>query len=389
MGLATSVREESHSQDSVRDLIEASIQEKIFPGCSYCLARGRDIYFDEVSGNHSFTPLTEDGELTPVQYQSVYDVDSLTSSIITTPLLMKAVEEEKVQLSDRVSRHIHGFGTFGKSLIRIEDLVRHQSGLPVGESFYQEFTSIRKEVPFGTAVGRGAAQQMLTQINRMTPRATPGQISQYGEIESLVLGFLVEELWAKRVNELAQKFLFSPLNIRQSGFIDHALVRKGDIQPELRILVPTEECPWRKRVIRGEVWDENTWAIGGVSGEAGLFANARDLTLLIQALLSSYRGVGTPLVSTEVVRSFFHFPEVEAQWACGWATTKTAFGIEPPEPFQHSLGAVSSSGCAIWFDPETAVSLVFLSNRAMPGRANRKISLLWPRLLKTVWASLL
>jgi len=391
MAFATSVAQESGAQDTVEHLIEASVQEKIFPGCSYCLAQGKEIYLNGVKGSQSFTALDEDGEegRIPITSESVFDVDSLTSSIITTSLLMKAVDGGKIKLTDKVSRHIHGFSTFGKSLIRIEDLIRHRSGLPIGESFYQEFTAIRKEIPFGTAVGRGAAQQVLMQINRMTPRAAPGQVSQYSEVNSLLLGFLLEELWARRLNELAQQFLFQPLGIRQSGFIDHALVRKGDIRPDFRLLVPTEECPWRKRVIRGEVWDENTWAIGGVSGEAGLFANAQDITILVQALLGSYRGVGAPLISPEIVRSFLSFPEEENQWACGWMTTKSAFGIEPPEPFQHSLGAISPSGCAVWFDPQSSVSFVFLSNRAMSGRANRDLSLLLPRLLKAVWGSLL
>ncbi|MCB0328649.1 MAG: serine hydrolase [Bdellovibrionales bacterium] len=377
---------------AVSEVIRAAVGERVFPGCVCTIAQGSELMLQQPYGFFSYAPLPENDSLQAVRPASVYDVDSLTFSIITNTLAMKAVEQQRFQLTDKVSRYVHGFGVFGKSSVRIVDLLRQESGLPLTEPFFQKIDALSQEVPFGTPIGRGVGQHLLTLIKRFQPRSfTVGQ-SHYSEIGTLLMGFLLEELWAKRIDQLAQQFLFKPLNISNSGFIDHGWVRQGKFQIDRTSVVPSEECPWRRRVLQGEVRDENTWAIGGISGEAGFFANSADITLLIQSLLAGYRGGAgrsvLPIVSTPVVREFFEVGGEEQSWALGWARTRTAFGVEPPSAFSRSLGAVSPSGCAVWFDPETSLSLVFLSNTTMPSRSNRKIGQFWPKLLKAVWSAI-
>ncbi len=380
---------------SVRPLLETSVNEKVFPGCVCYLAQGSSLLGAEVIGNVSYTTLEGEEEVRPVQAGTVYDVDALTSSLVTTTLAMKAYEEGRFALSDRVSRYIHGFGVFGKSPIRIEDLLLHRSGLPATDAAYLQLDSIQKSIPFGTPVGRGVAQHLYTVLNRIEVRTAPGVQQQYSEIGTLVLGHLLEGLWAKRIDELADKFIFRPLKLRASGFVDHGLVRQGKLAPMTDVIAPSEECPWRKRVLHGEVRDENTWAIGGASGEAGLFATAEDITTLVQSILSAYHGKAKGFLQREVVRSFLN-PSNRADkdgniigsWQLGWANAKAAFGVEPPKAFSRSLGAVSPTGCAVWMDPESSLSLVLLSNRTMPHRSNRKIGQFWPRLFSEMWSTL-
>ena len=108
----------------------------------------------------------------------------------------------------------------------------------------------------------------------------------------------------------------------------------------------------------------------------------------MQALLSAYSGFSSRFVSPLVVNQFFRVSDDECPWGLGWSRTRAAFGVEPPEQFKKSLGATSSSGCGIWFDPESGLSVVFLSNMSMPNKTNRKAAQFWPKLLKGVWSSL-
>ena len=56
------------------------------------------------------------------------------------------------------------------------------------------------------------------------------------------------------------------------------------------IIAPTEDCPWRKKVLCGEVHDDNAYAVGGVAGHAGLFSSVRDIHQLLACLNSCLRG---------------------------------------------------------------------------------------------------
>ncbi|MCI5064613.1 serine hydrolase [bacterium] len=401
----------------VSEVIHTALQERVFPGCTCVIAQSHTprenssaspflasptILFREAFGHFSFSPLVEEGDLTPVTNHTVYDVDSLTSFLVTIPLVMKAIEQHRIQLTDRVSRHVHGFGVSGKSPIRIIDLLRHESGLSASEPFYQEVGSLQRELRFGTPVGRGVAQQVSMLINRLAAKTTVGSTRQYSEVEMILLGHLLELLWAKRIDKLAQQFLFQPLGIRGSGFIDHGLVRQGKVALDPGAVAPSEECPWRRRVLQGEVRDENTWAMGGISGEAGLFANSADITTLLHGLLGAFHGKkirsttpsdegveGRPLLSPAIVRHFLEYPADGREWGLGWGTCASTFGVTPPPLFQHSLGAVSPTGCAFWCDPEHSLSVVLLSNRTMPSRSNRKITSFWSKFFSTIWSSLL
>src|SRR5690606_36144330 len=88
----------------------------------------------------------------------------------------------------------------------------------------------------------------------------------------------------------AQRYVFHPIGMTETSFINSTKVQGRTIAPDTTRIAPTERCPWRKTEICGEVWDENTWAMGGVSGFAGIFSIASDLHRLATVLLGSLYG---------------------------------------------------------------------------------------------------
>src|SRR5947208_1368777 len=85
--------------------------------------------------------------------------------------------------------------------------------------------------------------------------------------------------------------IFRPLGLRASAFVDLTAVRTRRLTPVTDLIAPTERCPWRQRILCGEVHDDNAYAMGGVAGHAGLFANAAEVDALAGLLRAAGHSV--------------------------------------------------------------------------------------------------
>ena len=140
-------------------------------------------------------------------------------------------------------------------------------------------------------------------------------------------------------------------------------------------IAPTENDPWRGRVLRGEVHDENAAAMGGVSGHAGLFSTADDLVRFAQMLL---RG-GAGLLRPETIALFTRTqnPSFSSR-ALGWDTPSPASSAGT-KLSAHAFGHTGFTGTSIWIDPEQDLFVILLTNRVHPTRANELIREVRPR----------
>ena len=127
---------------------------------------------------------------------------------------------------------------------------------------------------------------------------------------------------------------------------------------------------FRKRIIQGEVQDENASVLGGVAGHAGLFATAEDLATFAHVLLQG----GPPLVRPETLALFTRRETAPAgtSRALGWDT--------PSSPSQsgkyfsaRSFGHLGYTGTSLWIDPERQLSITLLTNRTWPDCSNKAI----------------
>jgi CubicO group peptidase (beta-lactamase class C family) len=163
------------------------------------------------------------------------------------------------------------------------------------------------------------------------------------------------------------------MGLERIGFIPQKKFPKNEI-------VPTErDSLFRKELVQGWVHDEAAALMGGVSGNAGLFANAQSIAPLLEMLLHQGRYKGKTYLNSETVATF-------SRVANPGTDNRRGLGFDKPElippgngryPSAYSsassFGHSGFTGTFVWVDPEHDCFVVFLSNRVYPSRAQRKL----------------
>lgn len=139
-------------------------------------------------------------------------------------------------------------------------------------------------------------------------------------------------------------------------------------------IAPTEVDPWRQRHLRGEVHDENAFALGGVSSHAGLFSTGDDLVRLARMYLEGGALDGRRFLGTSTIDRFTSVQDPAlSHRALGWETpngTNSAGRLMSPRSFGHT----GFTGTSFWVDRERGVFVILLSNRVNPTREHRGIT---------------
>ena len=185
----------------------------------------------------------------------------------------------------------------------------------------------------------------------------------------MVLEWVVEAVTGGSLKDFVNERFFTPMGLKRTFL----LTGKPPFQKEE--FAATEECPWRKRVIQGEVHDENAFALGGYSGHAGLFSTAEEVYLIADVLREHYYGKRRDYFLPGVVRDFFKKQEIVkgCTWALGWDTPSPENSSAGSYISPGSVGHLGFSGTSLWMDLERDIIVVFLSNRIHPSRSNLKI----------------
>jgi CubicO group peptidase (beta-lactamase class C family) len=196
----------------------------------------------------------------------------------------------------------------------------------------------------------------------------------------MLLGELIELVTRMTLNRFCQERIFKPLELRSTAFIDLASLRARRLQPVTDRIAPTERCPWRKRLLCGEVHDDNAYAMGGVAGHAGLFANAADVDALASRLAACWRGEDE-FLPRDLVRQFWTRDATVPQstWALGWDTPSASGSSAGSVLSRDAVGHLGFTGTSLWIDLERQANVVFLTNRVHPHRDNERIREVRPR----------
>jgi CubicO group peptidase (beta-lactamase class C family) len=144
-------------------------------------------------------------------------------------------------------------------------------------------------------------------------------------------------------------------------------------------VVPTEvDTIFRKHLIHGKVHDEGAILMGGISGHAGLFGNANDLTKLLYMYLRKGSYAGESFIHPDIVNQFTSYAFPDEKNRRGLAFDKKDFDASihnaPKLSSTRSFGHSGFTGTYAWVDPDYDLVYVFLSNRVYPTRANQKIN---------------
>ena len=127
----------------------------------------------------------------------------------------------------------------------------------------------------------------------------------------------------------------------------------------------TGYCPRRKRALWGEVHDSNCFALGGVSGHAGLFGSARDVGLLVSELLACYEGAGSGMFATRRIREMFDYlnPVAGSTWRLGFDSPSPRNSSAGELFSRHSVGHLGFTGTSFWLDLDARLMVILLTNR--------------------------
>jgi len=312
-------------------------------------------------------------ERLPMTRETIFDLASLTKPIATATALLLLVAEGAVDLDEPVAKYLPAAGERGKEQVRVRHLLTHTSGLKPWRPFHEALLE-RERKKGERLLGTPAAKEaILERIHRSTLVHAPGEAAVYGDLDFILLGELVETVAKRPLDEFCAERIFAPL-----GLADTRFVRLGDGQPPLpdtirRRYAATENCPWRGRILWGEVHDPNAWAMGGVAGHAGLFAPADDVMRFAGAVLDAWHGRSErdPALQRALPREWLRrflsrqdgLPS-GATWTLGW-DTPTPGASSSGQHFTPgaTVGHLGFTGTSLWIDLEREAVVVMLTNR--------------------------
>ena len=353
----------------VEQAFNAAVESGVIPGATVVVRRGADVAFEGAFGFRSIEPIQS-----PAKIETVYDLSSLTKALATTVALMILARDGKFRLDDRVTRFFPNFGVHGKNPITFRHLLAHCSGLPAWRPFYQRIAEIEKDGRVNFMASYGAKEFAYEEIHREKPEAPPATKAVYSDLGFIMLGETIEKVASLPLNRFCREKIFRPLGLHATDYIDISLVRSRRLEPVADMFAPTEVCPLRKRLLVGEVDDENAFAMGGVAGHAGLFAPVREVDRIARELIACYAG-RSDFVPQKIVREFWTRDAAVpgSTWALGWDTPSPEHSSSGRRFSPAAVGHLGFTGTSIWIEPDREIAVSMLTNRVHPRRDNQKI----------------
>ena len=326
---------------SIDRIVARGIKAGGYPGASVVVGRKGYAVFQKGFGKLGWT--TSSPRVSADK--SIYDLASLTKVVGTTTAAMVLFDQGRLDLDAPVSTYLPAFSGGWKDSVTVRQLLTHRSGLPAGRDLWR--------------VAR-TADEARAAVLATNLECRPGQCYIYSDLGADVLGFVIEAVAGESLDNFLHDKVFEPLGMTDTFF------RPAD-SLTYRI-APTEIAPPRGYPLRGQVHDENAYALGGVAGHAGLFSTAADLSIFAQMMLNGGEYNGVRILSDTTVALFTR--RAAGTRALGW---DTADGDGGSGRFldSRSYGHTGYTGTSIWIDPERQMFVLLLTNRVHAARARR------------------
>jgi serine-type D-Ala-D-Ala carboxypeptidase len=328
------------------------------------------------------------GEVTPT---TLFDLSSVTKVVATTTMAMLLYERGLLDLDAPISAIVPEFTRDPvkdprRREVTVRQLLAHSSGLPAYEKLFL----------------KAHTRAALLEAAFTTPLASnPATSAVYSDIGFIILGIVLERLADESLDRFCQREIFAPLAMTNTTFNPPREIRpqipptadeqeNGD-EAERGAGVPAREMlaapppqgathqprsTFRKKIIQGEVQDENASILGGISAHAGLFSTAEDLAKFAHVMLNQ----GKPILRPETVALFTRRESAPAgtSRALGWDTPSTP--SQSGKYFSpNSYGHLGYTGTSLWIDPTRQLSITLLTNRTWPDCSNQTIKQVRPK----------
>lgn len=334
---ANSLAEERLS--SIDAVVQEEIEKGSFPGAAVLVGQADEIVYWRAFGREVAEPYSE-----AMSKETIFDMASLTKPVATATSIMILVDRKKIELADYAAKYIPDFSCDGKEQVRVEHLLTHTSGLPA----YTDANELKEQ--FGSL----CPDNVVEKICRMKALSKPGEEFRYSCLGYIVLAKVVEAASGQNLADFAAENIFQPLKMTRTVFKPPESWTKDIAATQLL----------EQRLLRGTVHDPLARLMGGVSGNAGLFSTAYDLSIYCRMLLNMGTLNGIRILSPQAVTMLTavqsHGRAYGFDVNSSYSWVKGSFASE--QAFCHT----GYTGTSIVCDPASKSYVIILTNRAHP-----------------------
>ena len=365
---------------AIDTLVLYNIKKKAIPGCQILIAKDGMVVYNKSFGYHTYRK----GEF--VKNSDIYDLASVTKVAATTISVMKLSDEKKIDIDRQLTTYLPYLKNTNKEKIVIREMMAHQARLKPWIPFYANTMNKNKLDPaiYSRRLKDGYTVKVADNIyirddykytlydSIVTSKLRKSKKYKYSDLGFYFLKEIIENSTNEPLDRYANESFYKPMGMTSACFNPRKHFALKDI-------VPTENDNYfRHQLIHGYVHDPGAAMLGGVSGHAGLFANANDMAKLMQMLLQKGYYGGRQYIRPETVEQFTkqQFPLNE---------NRRGIGFDKPLPDDRDKGPTCESatlksfghsgftGTYVWADPEYNLVYIFLSNRINPTAKNMKL----------------
>lgn len=360
------------AEDRIQRELDAGVREGVYPGASLVVGLGGEVVFSGVAGKRCIEPSGQD-----VDRETLFDLGSLTKPLATTLAVMRLVDLGRMDLDRPVAELLPVDPPPDKRAVTPRLLLCHAAGFPDWKDYYRRLEDVAPEER------KARCRSWILQEDLVV---APGRGCVYSDLGFMLLEWLVERASGMGLGTYVESLFYEPLGLGRLFLFR----RDRPLCYPKEAFAATEACLWRRRTLRGEVHDENAFALGGYSGHAGLFGTADDVWALARLLRDHVAGERFDLLEPETVRTFFQRQSgiPECGRALGWDTPSRNGSSAGVHFSPASVGHLGFPGTSLWMDLEQDVQVVLLTNRVHPSRGNRRIQAFRPRIHDCIFEEL-
>ncbi len=324
-------------------LLDDAVARRVIPGGVALVGTGGGWLSPYASGLAVNTP----DRSIAASPDTVYDLASLTKVIATLPAMLLLLQDGVADAQAPVAEVFEEWaGVESKSSITLVHLLTHTSGLPAHRDFYSH---------------GWPPEEILHEVLTTPLEYIPGTGYVYSDLGYILLGEWLRRMTGETLDVFVRRRLFEPLRMQHTTYRPPAAWHERTAASEYREHLGRHQ--W------GEVNDDNAWALGGVSGHAGLFGAAGDLARYVDSCWSPWLpGPDGPLcraVTEAALRN--HTTELGAHRGLGWTLRGDIWDPSGLLMSPFSFGHTGYTGTSIWIDPARQLKIILLTNRVHSG----------------------
>ncbi|HEY8671103.1 MAG TPA: serine hydrolase domain-containing protein, partial [Terriglobales bacterium] len=262
-------------------VLSQAVEENAFPGASVAITHTGRLVALKALGQFTF-----DQDSPSVTVESIFDLASVSKVVATTSMAMILYERGLLDLDTPLNGLLPEFALADarRREVTFRMLLAHSSGLPAHEKLYLRAST---------------KEELVRQALSVPLKNAPGTHVEYSDVGFILLGLALERMAmatdtdSDPLDRFCQREVFGPLGMLHTAF-NPPSAWKSQIPPT------ADDQTFRKRIIQGEVLDENASAMGGVAPQAGVFSTAADIAIFAHVMLAG----GVPLLRPATLSVF-------------------------------------------------------------------------------------